>query len=631
MLYAAVTQASLEAQDGLMGSFLSRLVKRALLVTYEKPERDGPTVRLKKVEILSPYFAVRLRDVSVVAQLNHGASWGFLPTFDVRVKRATVIRSNGRLKIPHERGSGSAQTSSKDEPASQPATAVPPAFSVRPPTWLFAKTRWVVDRLSLPAQPRPLRLVASLSAKGGYASFDVRLRGETATRLGQSKPPGKGAQVPRSYLIRLAGEVSNRGKTEITIEAPKLPMQLVRGLLGPNAALPIESGSADLVVDAVQEREVWLMKGAFSSDNVCIEHRRFGDGRVCQVELSLYARAALSSDELYLEKGRANLNGVDVRISGHFPRRLDLPFDATLKLPPQPVHQVLAAIPKKWRTGLFGFDIAGRFSLDLELAGTREELAVVPHFRFSGVEVRRAPAGQDPRLLNLPMTWQQSFPVPHKAELSRANPYFASLGDIPEALVEAIRLSEDASFFSHDGFDRDEIGKALTDLKDGRSVRGASTITQQLAKNLFFDGDRNLCRKIEEAIITAALESSVPKQRLLEIYLNIVEWGEGVYGIGAASHHYFNKKPAQLKSDEAAFLAGILPAPRKVDRELRTEGRSAWADKRVLRVIRFMCDLGKADAAACARSDGYVATAMAGPSPAGGAADSGLRKTPLRD
>ncbi len=140
------------------------------------------------------------------------------------------------------------------------------------------------------------------------------------------------------------------------------------------------------------------------------------------------------------------------------------------------------------------------------------------------------------------------------------------LSDMSSQLQRAVVAAEDANFFSHEGFDWDGIKVAMErNLEAGKIERGGSTITQQVAKNLFLTQDRSFFRKAREAMITRALEQHLSKARILEIYLNIAEWGEGVYGAEAAARHYFFKPAKELTADESALLAAMLPSPLKYD------------------------------------------------------------------
>jgi hypothetical protein len=143
-----------------------------------------------------------------------------------------------------------------------------------------------------------------------------------------------------------------------------------------------------------------------------------------------------------------------------------------------------------------------------------------------------------------------------------ASPDFVPIAELPEFVLRAVTAAEDAGFFAHSGFDFDELrNAAVQGAEKGRLVRGGSTITQQLAKNLFLDGERTFARKVREAAIAVGLEATLPKRRLLEIYLNVAEWGPGVWGIGPAARHWFGKDARALSPKEAAFLASIIPSP----------------------------------------------------------------------
>lgn len=134
---------------------------------------------------------------------------------------------------------------------------------------------------------------------------------------------------------------------------------------------------------------------------------------------------------------------------------------------------------------------------------------------------------------------------------------------ISPALTRAVLVAEDAAFWQHEGVDYDELQKSIeTDWARGQLMRGASTITQQLAKNLYLSPSRNPLRKFRELIIARRLEAEMSKTRILEIYLNIIEWGDGIYGVEAASQAYFHHSASTLDASEAALLAGAIVNPR---------------------------------------------------------------------
>lgn len=144
---------------------------------------------------------------------------------------------------------------------------------------------------------------------------------------------------------------------------------------------------------------------------------------------------------------------------------------------------------------------------------------------------------------------------------------------IANTLKQALIVSEDAKFVDHDGFDWEGIQKAYEkDLKKGKIVSGGSTISQQLAKNLFLTSKRTPWRKGEEVIITVMLEHLMEKQRIFEIYMNVIEWGNGVFGAEAAAQHYYQISAAQLSPEQAARLAAMVPNPRYYDKHREAKG-----------------------------------------------------------
>ena len=159
-----------------------------------------------------------------------------------------------------------------------------------------------------------------------------------------------------------------------------------------------------------------------------------------------------------------------------------------------------------------------------------------------------------------------------EAEAKKAGRLYASrrewvaLETIPALLQRAVLVSEDAAFFEHKGIDFAELKVAIRQgLKERRLVRGASTITQQLAKNLFLSTDRTLWRKLKEVWLAKRLEKALSKNRIFALYLNLIEFGPGVFGVQAAARHWFGKEAAGLTLEEAVRLAAIIPRPLRSD------------------------------------------------------------------
>lgn len=163
------------------------------------------------------------------------------------------------------------------------------------------------------------------------------------------------------------------------------------------------------------------------------------------------------------------------------------------------------------------------------------------------------------------------------------------LSRISNFMTKAVIIAEDDKFWSHAGFDFDAIEKSVEkDIKEKKFKFGGSTISQQLAKNLFLSPSKNPLRKIKEAILTWRLERNLSKRRILELYLNVAEWGEGIFGIEAASRHYYGKSAAELSADEAAHLAAVLPNPRKFN----PVGTSRYVNNRSRIIYEIMVKRG---------------------------------------
>lgn len=155
-----------------------------------------------------------------------------------------------------------------------------------------------------------------------------------------------------------------------------------------------------------------------------------------------------------------------------------------------------------------------------------------------------------------------------KIEAQRAGKKYAiqqrwvPLSQVSDHLIHAIIVGEDGTFYEHDGIDWFEVKESIKkDFQKFRFVRGASTITQQLAKNLYLSTSKDPMRKIKELVISQSLEDKLTKRRILEIYINIIEWGDGIFGADAAAMKYFGKHASELTRDEAARMAAVIPSP----------------------------------------------------------------------
>ena len=257
----------------------------------------------------------------------------------------------------------------------------------------------------------------------------------------------------------------------------------------------------------------------------------------------------------------------------------------------------LEALPPQLVPAEEGPRLAGALGARLALAGPLHrpaEWKVAADLDIGGL--RRSARAADPLFLQGTFTW---WPAAAAGGTGRGvvvgpeNPDFVPVAELPAHVIRAVTTSEDAGFFAHHGFDFEEMKNALAEAAGAGRTRGASTITQQLAKNLFLSRERTIARKVREAFLTLALEASLPKARLLEIYLNIVEWGPGVHGIGEAARHWFGKDARALTPREAAFLASVIPSPMRFHAYFATGEISGAFLQRVDGLLVKMRDQGQ--------------------------------------
>jgi monofunctional biosynthetic peptidoglycan transglycosylase len=185
---------------------------------------------------------------------------------------------------------------------------------------------------------------------------------------------------------------------------------------------------------------------------------------------------------------------------------------------------------------------------------------------------------------------------------------------ISRRLVDAVVLSEDARFWGHEGIDWEATREAAQhDLARGRFARGASTITQQLAKNLWYGTEKSLWRKAKEAVLASKLERALSKRRILALYLNVAEWGgDGVFGIEAGASHHFGTSAAGLSTAQAVVMASMLPAPRRVC----LDHPSSWLIRRSRRLLDRMAAAGRIGAEEHQSASGELERILAGSKPA---------------
>jgi monofunctional biosynthetic peptidoglycan transglycosylase len=163
-----------------------------------------------------------------------------------------------------------------------------------------------------------------------------------------------------------------------------------------------------------------------------------------------------------------------------------------------------------------------------------------------------------------------------------------ALNHIKKSAYSAIVVSEDWAFYDHQGVDYNQLQIAILESFQGKRMRGASTISQQVVKNIFTNGERSLSRKVKELLGTIVLEKFLTKEKILEVYLNVIQYGDGLYGIENASRHYFNKSASKLTTKEGAFLAMLLPSPVRYSQSFKDKELTDYAKTTINTILDKM-------------------------------------------
>lgn len=276
----------------------------------------------------------------------------------------------------------------------------------------------------------------------------------------------------------------------------------------------------------------------------------------------------LDGSSYRVDAGEVRLGAARLELSGQLNRQGEhVQGELTARLPLAACQDLLSSAPQGLAPLLDGVTLTGTFSLAASARfDTRRVNDTRVDWRMSNdCRVATIPPDLDPSRFARP--WEREvFGADRRRmtiESGPGTPTWAPLEQISPHMVTALLICEDSRFFRHQGFDQEAIANALRDnINHQRFFRGASTLSMQLAKNLFLGREKTLARKLEEAVLTLLLEQSLTKEQLLELYLNVVEFGPGIYGIGPAAAHYFASTPGRLSLGQALYLASILPNPR---------------------------------------------------------------------
>ena len=278
-------------------------------------------------------------------------------------------------------------------------------------------------------------------------------------------------------------------------------------------------------------------------------------------------------------------------------------FELVIRIPEVPVDDLLASIPKALGDKLAGMQVGGRLGLTLTMeADSRNLRSMVFNVAATEERVKLEVPGREVDFNMLAGPFKHRPPTDRdRVIMVGGGGDFVPLSRISPWLVLAVTTTEDGSFFRHEGFNTYQAKMSvIRNLEKGRFVRGASTISMQLVKNLFLSHEKTMARKFQEIILTWLIEREIEKEKLIEVYLNVIEWGDGVYGIKEACDYYFNGLPAEyLSPAQSAFLASFIPYPRPFQKRFaqgmggkeRSKSWLRWWSRRqklVKRIVRAM-------------------------------------------
>lgn len=427
-------------------------------------------------------------------------------------------------------------------------------------------------------------------------------------RVGDVLEVGVAAKLPSGGTVRAAATTSADGLASGELALDKVDLL---PLLQRTDAFDVRAATVTGSVQFKAGAESWPLD--FLLAGLTVNHPFLGKVPAALPSLGARGDLALSDDGLVLRSGEWT---VDEEVGD-----LDVRFGPLGDEPAVQVHaegqrlklgRLLGALPDSILPDDWAKEIQGTMDLDVSFGGPlhdRSAWTLDWDADFSRMILADGELAAQIRRLHGP--FEHVIPAragfdPSRRIIGPTDPHFASYQEISSWLSAAVVSTEDAGFFVHSGFEMSEIKEAMLDnLREGDG-RGGSTITQQLAKNLFLSGERTLSRKLKEAVISWRLERDLSKERILEIYLNIAEWGPGIYGIRDAADHYFARTPKVLKPEEAAFLASLLPSPRRYHGYYHGKGRglTRGRQERVVQILDTMARLGSLDPAQHQRARG---------------------------
>lgn len=432
----------------------------------------------------------------------------------------------------------------------------------------------------------PARFFARLSPDADIEVADVQIESITpAGRVERLRDFALRLQGDErgSYRITVGGRTTRKGTIRVDLAATpaearaegslalrRISLALVAPFLPDLPLYDPEASTLDAELELVAESgDRVRIAGGLALHELALASERIAPEPVEHINLDVHGKGVWHPRErrLEIERGQIRLGRAQVLLEGELERTPDhYRADLTAKLPPTNCNDVVGAIPQDILGSLSAFEWSGNWSALATVAlDSRDLEATELSIRVRNLcQFERTPAWVRIARFREPFRHRVIAPDGSTFEM-RTGPgteAWVAIAEVSPFVPAAIISHEDGAFYEHGGFAPWAIRDALVrNLQEGRYVVGASTISMQLAKNLFLEREKTIARKVQEVILTWWLENALTKDEILELYLNVIEYGPGVYGLRYAAAYYFGREPRDLSPAEAAFLACMLPSP----------------------------------------------------------------------
>jgi hypothetical protein len=321
-----------------------------------------------------------------------------------------------------------------------------------------------------------------------------------------------------------------------------------------------------------RQSTVQRLRADLKSEALRIFHPRIARSPLepIHADVSIDLRYDGEQKQLQIDQVKVSSQGVMGILAGQVDMVTSSPrLSLTLDIPSVPCQTLLEALPREFVPELQGFRLSGDFSAQYKLVldfAKLEETKLSGYRGFRDCQTLEAPPhlSEDHFRGSFEHTTRLTVGINQTFQVGPENPDFVPFGQLSDALRGAFLATEDISFFQHAGYVADSLSLAIgQNLLANRFAMGGSTITMQMVKNVFLSHEKTLSRKVQELFLTDYVERSLGKERILEIYLNVIEFGPGIFGIGPAAQYYFGRPVSELNNVESVFLASIVYSPRR--------------------------------------------------------------------